>query len=116
MDILVDGESISDVIALNGFHWNRKDVEGPNAGTNLNGNRIRDRVASKIDMEFSCVPLRPARFSGLMQQIAPEYVTVNLDDPIDGDTSKIMYAPSAGAGYDKSTNYWTDAKFTLEER
>lgn len=116
MDILVDGVTISDVIALNGFHWSRKDVEGPNAGTNLNGNKIRDRLASKINMDFACIPLRPSRFGGLMQQIAPEYVTVTLDDPIDGATSKIMYAPAADADFDKSTDYWTGAKFTLEER
>lgn len=115
MDIYINGELISDIIAFQGFHQKRKNVNGRNGGVNLLGDTILDLLNRKIQADFKCLPISPARYRLLLQQLSPKTITVDFSDR-DGNVSKLMFASSdLDADYDKSTGFWTDAQFSLEE-
>lgn len=90
--IVVDGYDLTPYIAKNGIKWSRNDLDGPNTGRNLDGILIRDRVAIKIKLEVTCRPLTYDELQFVYQTILPEFFTVVYDDPLFGNTSKIMYS------------------------
>ena len=47
MRVYIDGTDITDFIKYQGLKVGRHDVDGPNAGRNIAGTMIRDRVATK---------------------------------------------------------------------
>lgn len=90
--VVVDGYDLTPYIAKNGIKWSRNDLDGPNTGRNLDGILIRDRVAIKIKLEITCRPLAYDELQFVYQAILPEFFTVVYDDPLFGNTSKIMYS------------------------
>ena len=90
--VVVDGYDLTPYIAKNGIKWSRNDLDGPNTGRNLDGILIRDRVAIKIKLEITCRPLTYDELQFVYQAILPEFFTVVYDDPLFGNTSKIMYS------------------------
>lgn len=116
MDIYIDGELISDIIAFEGFHRSSRYVEGLNGGTTLSGKTIKDVLADKNVFAFDCIPLPPARYNRLKNQLGQRYVTVMLVDPDEGTSELTMFAAMPEGVYDKSCGLWTGVKFTLEEQ
>ena len=90
--IKINGTDITDMIAYNGLKWSRNDVDGSNAGRNMLGTMIRDRVATKIRLDVTCRPLKEAEHHLLLNLIAPVTVTVMYEDPLQGLVQKTMYA------------------------
>jgi hypothetical protein len=91
----IDGTDITPYIAYNGISWQREDIDGPNAGRDLNGNLIRDRVATKYRADITCRPLDPEESAILFTLIAPEWITVVTDtNPYTGsvETTYTMYS------------------------
>lgn len=116
MDIYIDGEIISDIIASEGFQRSFKTVEGPNGGTTLNGKTRLDVLSEKNVFKFNCLPLSPARYNRLLRQLAPQYVTVMLVDPDEGTSELTMFASKPEGQYDKLNGAWRDLTFSLEEQ
>ena len=118
--ITIDGTDITDLIAYNGFKWGRHDVDGQNAGRNINGTMIRDRVAVKVRLDITCRPLTDSEHTMLMQLLVPEFVQVTYEDPIDGLTTKTMYANNHNSTFlikkPWGTEYWGSVTFPLVER
>ena len=119
MRYLIDGSDITDYIKFGGVKWSRNDVDGPNAGRNLKGDMIRDRVATKIRMDIACRPLTGEEHTRLMRLLMPDNITVNYDDPVYGSASKVMYANNHSSEYlmrdTKGTEYWHNVSFPLIE-
>lgn len=90
--IKINDTDITDMIAYNGLKWSRNDVDGPNAGRNMLGTMIRDRIATKIRLDVTCRPLKEAEHHLLLNLIAPVTVTVMYEDPLQGLVQKTMYA------------------------
>ena len=115
----LDGYDITEWITENGIKWTRNDVDGPNAGRNLNGTMIRDLVCTKIKMEVTCRDMEGAAFRRLLEVIVKEYVTVEYDDPLYGHVTKKMYSNNHSAQlaiiHQDETRMWKDITFPLIE-
>ena len=116
MDIYINGELISDIIAFEGFHRSFRYVEGPNGGTTLNGKTIKDVRSTKNVFGIDCLPLSPARYNRLKAQLGQICVTVMLVDPDEGTSELTMFAEMPEGYFDKSCGNWTDLEFSLEEK
>ena len=120
MQILIDGNDVSDVIAFRGVKWSRNDIDGPNAGRNMAGTMIRDRVATKMRLDCKCRPLRSDRHSEVMNMLMPEFVSVTYDDPVQGVSSRVMYSNNITSEFcmrkNDGTEYWHNTQFPLIER
>lgn len=118
--IYIDSLDITPFIAFGGIKWSRHDVDGPCAGRTLSGDMVRDRVATKIRLDITCRPLTQSDLYVLLNAISPEFVSVAYDDPMEGPTTKTMYANNNGATFfkkkDDNTEIWTDITFPLVER
>lgn len=76
----INGVDITPFIKNRGVKWTRSDVDGPNAGRSMSGDMIRDRQATKIRWDISCVPLTQEQLSQILTLIEPEWVTVTYTD------------------------------------
>ena len=117
----IDGVDILPYIAFRGLKWSRGDVDGPDAGRNMNGTMLRQRVATKIRLDVTCRPLKTSEASTVLTAIMPEYVTVQYTDPQLGTTvTKTMYANNNPANFlimrENGTEYWDGITFPLVER
>ena len=119
MQIIIDGTDITSYIQHQGIKWSRNDVDGPNAGRNLAGTMIRDRVATKIRLDITCHPLTEDQHRTLLRAILPEYVTVNVTDPMYGSTSMTMYSNNNSSEHcvitEDGVEYWHNITFPLIE-
>lgn len=118
--IVINGYDITDWIAEKGVKWSRNDLDGPNAGRNLDGTMIRDLVTTKIRLDVTCHDLNGDDFNTLLGLIIAQYVTVTYNDPYYGVRTVQMYSNnhSAVASYtDEDGNMiWTDISFPLIQR
>lgn len=118
--VIINGVDITRFIRFQGLKWSRNDVDGPNAGRNMIGDMIRDRVATKIRIDISCRPLTSDEHQMLMNLIMPEFVTVMYNDPVYGFTSKTMYANNNNSEYcickSDGREYWHNVTFPLIEK
>lgn len=119
MTVVINGRDITPWIAFQGVKWSRNDVDGPNAGRNLQGTMIRDRVATKIRLDITCIPLTDSEHRILMNLISGETVTVNVTDPMRGNVSMVMYSNNHGSQHmitrKNGTEYWDNISFPLIE-
>ena len=120
MEVWINGTNITDYIAYRGVKWSRNDIDGPNAGRNMSGEMIRDRVSTKIRLDITCRPLLGYEHQALLNLLMPEFVTVTYDDPLYGRVSKIMYANNHSSEYcikkRNGREYWHNVSFPLVER
>ncbi len=111
--------SITPMIGLGGVKWTRNDVDGPNAGRNIEGTMERDRVATKIRLDITCTMLTSTSLSTLLNLIYPEYVHVRYSDPMLGTRTVWMYSnnnPAVFSHYDlQSQEWWKEITFPLIE-
>ena len=119
MTVIIDGVNITPYIKMGGVGWSRYDVDGPNAGRNINGKAIRDRVATKIRLDVSCIPLELSKLRTVLNLIYPEYVTVTYDDPMYGRRTARMYSNNNPATHaftrPDGTEIWDSISFPLVE-
>lgn len=116
MTFKINGRDMLPYIAQKGIKWQRYDLDGPNAGRTLDGNLIRDRVASKIRMDITCLPLSSDDAMIVLNTIYPVYVDVEYTDPMYGNVIKTFYSNNIPATYiNTTTDMWEGITFSLIE-
>lgn len=121
MVLTVNGVNLIPYIAYGGVKWQRSDIDGPNAGRALDGDIIRDRVATKIRVDVTCRPLYLHEASIVLSAIMPEFVNVIYTDPqAGGVVEKTMYSNNNPAQFlmkDRAgREMWSGITFPLIER
>ena len=97
---------ITSYIALGGFKNSRNDIDGPNAGRNIQGTMIRDRVAQKTRIDITLIPLTHDDWSIINNYLQP--VSFNFryrEASADPWTSIVVY----------SNNYSWTHKYTRSD-
>ena len=117
----INGAEIASVIKIDGFQWQRNDLDGSGAGRSVTGLAIRDLIATKIRLDCTCRELSgPARTALESILFASEFLTVTCDDAIFRGQARTMYCSSMSSGFSRrkqdGTEYWKDTKFVLVER
>lgn len=119
MTITVNGVDLNPYIAHQGVKWSRNDIEGSNAGMNIEGTTITDRIASKMRLDITLRPLKAAELRTVLEAIYPEHVTVTYDDPLLGRrTSVTMRSNNSPASYmvkHGNDEWWGGVTFPLVE-
>lgn len=109
MVLTIGSTDITPLIAYGGIKWQRSDVDGPNAGRDLHGNLIRDRVAIKYRFDVTCIPLTAEQFASLQALIEPEAFSVTYTDPMTGNTrTSTMYSNNYSASFQVLTRNGVD--------
>jgi hypothetical protein len=121
MTLTIDGVDMTPYIAHRGVKWQRSDLDAPNSGRCLDGRLIRNRVASKVRLDITCIPLPADKARIVLTAIMPEWVTVTYTDPQLGmDVTKTMYSNNNPASFlmrrPDGTEYWDGITFPLIER
>lgn len=110
---------ITHYIAVDGFKWERNDIDSPNSGRDASGTMRRKVIARKDKVEVTCRPLTRAELNNLITALNHETVTASYVIP--GDTSaytSTFYNSQRGAGVsiDNGTQQiYSDVKFNLIE-
>ncbi len=117
----INGFDIVPYIAFQGLKWQRSDIDGPNAGRNMSGDTIRDRIAIKIRWDVTCRPLTSSELSKILQSIEPEFVTVTYTDPVTNSVkSDQFYSNNFPVSYlikrPNGTELWGGLTFPLIQR
>ena len=80
----------------------------------------RARVASKVTLEVSCIPVNTEVAARLLKALYPQYVQVEYEDPQVGLTTKTMYSNnvrlSERLAYQDGRRLWEGLRFPLIER
>ena len=121
MTFTVDGVNLLPYLDEEGIRWKRSDLDAPDSGRTLDGVMHRQRIDSKVRLDIACRPLTTAEASVVLQAIYPVFVTVEYDDPQQGEVvSKRMYSnnnPATFAQVQTDGSYlWKDITFPLIER
>ena len=121
MTLTIDGVDMTPYIASRGIKWQRSDIDSSNAGRSLDGLLMRSRIASKVRLDVTCIPLTADKASVVLTAIMPEWVTVTYTDPQRGeDVTKTMYSNNNPASYlmkkPDGTEYWDGITFPLIEQ
>ena len=117
MILKINGLDILPYIEQKGIKWTKNDIDGSNAGRTMDGIMHRERVASKIRLDITCLPLKTEDASLVLNAIYPEYVEVEYTDPMYGHVYKTMYSNNNPATYiDTKTDLWEGIVFPLVER
>ena len=111
---------ITPYIAWQGLTFSRNDVDSPSAGRDMAGLMHRGRVAVKVRLDVTCRPLTGAEAAAVLNAVAPEFVTVRYEDPMQGSVTKTMYSNNIPAlcatVYPDGTARWEGLSFPLIER
>ena len=103
----INGTEIAGFIKVDGFEWQRNDVDGSGAGRSVTGKAIRDLTSAER-----------TTLEGLL--FAAEFLTVTCDDAIFRGSSRTMYCSAMSSGFSRrkqnGTEYWKDSKFVLVEQ
>lgn len=108
--------------ASGGYSLKRNDVDGENAGrVTMDATMTRDRRAVKMELTLVCRPLTGAEARKILNEIYPEFVTVDYYDPRIGMVTGIqMYSNNVPAEFlfrkPDGTEWWDGIKFPLIER
>lgn len=81
-------------VADGGITWRRKDIEGGAAGTAINGQPIRDKVAEQYQWTLKFMPLTLSEISTILTAVKPAYAPATFTDP---ETGTEMTDPEAFA-------------------
>ncbi|MEF2836306.1 MAG: hypothetical protein U0N82_01090 [Oscillospiraceae bacterium] len=108
--------------ASGGYAIKRNDVDGENSGrVTMDALMYRDRRAVKTELTLACRPLTGAEARKLLNDIYPEFVTVDYYDPRSGMVyGAQMYSNNVPAEFlfrkPDGTEWWDGIKFPLIER
>lgn len=116
----IDGVDLLRFVQKKGIKWKLTDKKSKNSGETMDGTTHRGRVASKVRLDVTCVPLKSEDSATVLQAIQPEYVSVRYTDPQLGVVTKTMYCESKPATFmslqDDGTEYWDGITLALVER
>ena len=116
----VNNTNLLPFIQEDGLRWTRFDVEAPDTGRTLDGRMHRGRVAVKIRLDVTCRPLTSTEAAVVLGAIAPEFVTVQYEDPMFGSVTKTMYSNNiptiCATVYEDGSALWQGLEFPLIER
>ena len=119
MTLSIGSTDITPYIALGGVKWQRNDVDGPAAGRTITGTMERDRVATKMRLDITCILLTDSELQYIQQLIHPEYIQVYYYDPLWGTRTVWMYANNNSAVFshldEKGVELWKEVTFPLIE-
>lgn len=117
MTLKINGVDILPFVADRGIRWQRNDLDGANAGRTMDGTMYRERVASKVRLDITCLPLKSEDAAMILNLIFQEYVEVEYTDPMYGPVYKTMYSNNTPATYiNTKTGRWEGIVFPLIER
>ena len=120
MILTIDGVDITPYIAYRGVKWQRSDLDAPNSGRGLDGKLLRNRVASKVRLDVTCIPLPADQASIVLTAIMPQWVKVKYTDPqVGSEVTKTMYSNNNPASYlmrRPDGEYWDGITFPLIEQ
>lgn len=120
MILKINGVDMLPYVEAKGIKWQRSDLESSNAGRTMDGLMHRGRVATKIRLDITCMPLKSADASKVLKAIYPEYVEVEYTDPMDGLCLKTMYSNNNPATLvcvqRDGSELWEGITFPLIER
>lgn len=108
--------------AYGGYTIKRNDVDGENSGRlAMDPTMLRDRKAVKMEVGAECRPLTGAEAREILNDIYPEFVTVDYYDPRVGLVENVpMYSNNVPAKFlfkkPDGTMWWDGIKFPLIER
>lgn len=107
--------------ASGGYALERNDVESENAGRTLDTTMHRDRLAVKMKLKLACRPLTGAEARKILNDIYPEFVTVDYYCPRVGMVEGAqMYSNNVPAEFlfrkPDGTEWWDGITFPLIER
>lgn len=108
--------------ASGGYALKRNDVDGENSGrVTMDAVMQRDRRAVKMELTLACRPLTGAEARKILNEIYPEFVTVDYYDPRVGLVEGVqMYSNNVPAEFlfrkPDGTEWWDGIKFPLIER
>ena len=112
----INGVDFSDVLIESGIVWERNDLDAENAGRDLNGDMIRDRVTSKVTLKISTLPLTTEQISPLLKAIYPQEHNVTYLDPQEGAVvTKKFYVAKCPATCEVqygNTQLWNGVSFS----
>ena len=107
-------------IIKDGLKWTRFDIYAPDTGRTLDGVMHRGRVAVKVRLDVTCRPLTASEAATVLNAVAPEFVTVRYEDPMQGSVTKTMYSNNiptlCSTVYPDETARWEGLVFPLIER
>lgn len=120
MVLKINGVDMLPYIEAKGIKWQRSDLESSNAGRTLDGLMHRGRVATKIRLDITCMPLKSEDVAKVLKAIYPEFVTVEYTDPMDGLVTREMYSNNNPAtlvcANHGGSEVWNGITFPLIER
>lgn len=102
--VVIGTLNITSFIAVDGFKWERNDIDSPNSGRDKNGLMRRNVVARKDKIEITCRPLSDGQMSDLFTVLNAETVNVTYFVPgSNGSTrSAVFYNSKRSAGIQES--------------
>ena len=120
--LITNGEQSVDItpyIAYQGWKVSRNDIDGQNAGRNIEGTMIRDLVTSKRRIDVTIIPLPVEQMATLLGVLDGETISVTYDDVQFGRITKTMYSNNFSWTYcmkDQSdTEFYNGLSFPLIE-
>lgn len=120
MYLAINDVDITPWIAHGGLTWTRYDIDGSDAGRTMDGKMWRNKVATKIKMNITCIPMDGEDLHTLLNLILPEYVDVTYDDPMYGRVTKTFYSNNNPASFYmiqvNGQELWNGISFPLVER
>lgn len=121
MTLMIDGMDMTPYIANRGVKWQRSDVDASSSGRSLGGTLMRTRVATKVRLDVTCIPLTSEQASKVLTAIMPVWVTVTYTDPqVGGEVTKTMYSNNNPASFlmkkGNGIEYWDGITFPLIEQ
>lgn len=119
--IEIDGIDITPYIAYGGLSMRREDVDGPDAGRDLNAELHRNRVATKYRFDVTCRPLYDDELGKILQLIKPEFVNVRYYHPeMQSIVTRTMYSNNVSITYQQiyknGRELWGGITFPLIEK
>lgn len=117
--LIIDGVDITPYIEKGGVKWQLSDIDSENTGRTMDGTMQRSRVASKVRLDVTCLPLDSDGARTVLNAIYPVFISVQYLDPMYGLTTKTMYSnnrPAALRYVEDGKAYWEGISFPLIER
>lgn len=121
--VTINDTDITNYIAFRGIKWSYRYVNGRNTGVTLAGVTQLDVLATKSDLNITCVPLKYSDVQILLALISDASCSVTYDDPLLGTVTKTMHPSGQSAAFlnetsqsvDDAEMMWDGISFKLEE-
>ena len=119
--LIINGVDFSEYLTEDGLEWTRNDLEASGAGrTTMDGLMHRSRIAVKVKLQVTCMPLMERDVQRLLHAIYPPMVSVTYIDPMEGMVTRTMYTNNVPLHLKKvekdGRTYWNGLKFPLIEQ